>query len=155
MKFSVKLDYSVVALLDLGLFGREGPVQLRHIAKRQGLSFRFLEQVMTCLKKAGLVESARGAHGGYRLAKPPEAIRVGDVLQAVEGPLALMDCMVDPHLCVSSEGIRIEDCIVREVWGEVRSSMLNALNSITLAEMCDRHHKRQERTAVQAQLAQN
>lgn len=155
MKFSVKLDYSVVALLDLGLFGHEEPVHLRHIAKRQGLSLRFLEQVMTCLKKAGLVESVRGAHGGYRLAKPPEAIRVGDVLQAVEGPLALMDCQVNPHVCVGGDGVKVEDCIVRGVWGEVRSSMLNVLNSITMAEMCDRYRKRQERAAVQVQLAQN
>lgn len=155
MKFPVRLDYGVVALLDLGLYGQDEPVQLRHIAKRQGLSLRFLEQVMTSLKKAGLVESLRGAHGGYRLARPPEAIRVGDILQAVEGPLALMDCQVNPHACIGGEDVKVEDCIVRGVWGEVRSSMLNVLNSITMAEMCDRHRKRQEHMALQAQLAQN
>src|SRR3972149_8149431 len=88
MYFSAKGEYGIMAVLDLALTNGADPVQAKAIADRQGIPLRFLEQILSALKHAGLVESSRGAHGGYRLTKPAEDIRVGDVIQAVDGPIA-------------------------------------------------------------------
>ncbi|TLY25571.1 MAG: Rrf2 family transcriptional regulator [Nitrospirae bacterium] len=89
MYFSAKGEYGIMAVLDLALANGSAPVQAKAIADRQGIPLRFLEHILSALKHAGLVESARGAHGGYRLAKPASEIRIGDVIQAVDGPIAM------------------------------------------------------------------
>src|SRR5438445_9793655 len=89
MYFSAKGEYGIMAVLDLALTNGSAPVQAKAIADRQGIPLRFLEHILSALKHAGLVESERGAHGGYRLAKPASEIRIGDVFQAVEGPIAI------------------------------------------------------------------
>src|SRR5438445_5098612 len=89
MYFSAKGEYGIMAVLDLALANGSAPVQAKTIADRQGIPLRFLEQILSALKHAGLVESARGAHGGYRLAKPASEIRIGDVIQAVDGRIAM------------------------------------------------------------------
>src|SRR2546426_5923100 len=86
MYFSAKGEYGIMAVLDLALANGSAPVQAKAIADRQGIPLRFLEHILSALKHAGLVESERGAHGGYRLAKPASEIRIGDVIQAVDGP---------------------------------------------------------------------
>src|SRR3989442_14540960 len=89
MYFSAKGEYGIMAVLDLALANGSAPVQAKAIADRQGIPLRFLEHILSALKHAGLVESARGARGGYRFAKPAGAIRIGDVVQAVDGPIRL------------------------------------------------------------------
>src|SRR2546428_11308318 len=89
MYFSAKGEYGIMAVLDLALANGSAPVQAKAIADRQGIPLRFLEHILSALKHAGLVESERGAHGGYRLAKPASEIRIGDVIQAVDGPIAM------------------------------------------------------------------
>src|SRR3989475_3483114 len=89
MYFSAKGEYGIMAVLDLALANGAAPVQAKTIADRQGIPLRFLEHILSALKHAGLIESARGAHGGYRLAKPASEIRIGDVIQAVDGPIAM------------------------------------------------------------------
>src|SRR5437867_13144084 len=89
MYFSAKGEYGIMAVLDLALANGAAPVQAKTIADRQGIPLRFLEHILSALKHAGLVESARGAHGGYRLAKPAREIRMGDVTQPVDGPIAI------------------------------------------------------------------
>src|SRR2546425_10468307 len=89
MYFSAKGEYGIMAVLDLALANGSAPVQAKTIADRQGIPLRFLEHILSALKHAGLVESARGAHGGYRLVKPASEIRIGDVIQAVDGPIAM------------------------------------------------------------------
>ena len=92
MKLSTKGRYGLRALIDLALYSETEPVSINTIAERQGLSERYLEQLMALLKKNGIVKSIRGASGGYSLAKPASEISVGDILRALEGNLEPVDC---------------------------------------------------------------
>ena len=94
MKLSTKGRYSVTALYELALHYGEGVVPLKTIAKTQGISENYLEQLMVPMRRAGLVESVRGAQGGYTLALPPEEVTIGRIITAVEGPIALVDCLL-------------------------------------------------------------
>lgn len=85
MRISSRGEYGVRALFDLALHYGEGPVALKTVAERQGISEHYLEQLMGALRKAGLVNSVRGAQGGYELAAPPARIRIGDIIGALEG----------------------------------------------------------------------
>lgn len=133
MKFSAKGEYGIRAILDVALYGKDNPVQVKEIAKRQFIPERFLEQVMASLKKAGLVRSLRGAQGGYVLAKPSADISLADVIQAIEGLIAPMECVSDeiPNCCDQSEL-----CVIRDVWKNVQTSIVDALDSITVEDIC-------------------
>ena len=92
MKLSTKGRYGLRALIDLAQHGGEGPVSITSIAERQEISERYLEQLMSKLKKAGIIQSIRGAQGGYVLAKELEEVSVGEVLRALEGDLNPVEC---------------------------------------------------------------
>lgn len=140
MKFSVKSDYAVIAAIDLALNYGEGPLQVRTISKRQGISEKFLEQVMNDLKKAGLVESIRGSQGGYILAHPPEKISLAMVLEAIEGNFAPMNCVArDIKGTCWQETL----CVVKDVWEDIKLSIKGILDSVTLKEMCERKIKKE------------
>ncbi len=140
MKFSVKSDYAVIAAIDLALNYGEGPLQVRTISKRQGISEKFLEQVMNDLKKAGLVESIRGSQGGYILAHPPEKISLAMVLEAIEGNFAPMNCVAsDMKGSCWQETL----CVVKDVWEDIKLSIKGILDSVTLKEMCERKIKKE------------
>jgi Rrf2 family protein len=89
VRLSSKARYAIRAVFDLAFHGRGEPLQVRDIAERQAIPPRFLEQIFQDLKRAGLVQSKRGPRGGYRLAKRPAELRLGDVMRAVEGPVNL------------------------------------------------------------------
>ena len=92
MKLSTKGRYGLRAIVDLASNSQDGAVCISSIAQRQNLSESYLEQLMSLLRKAGIIESVRGAGGGYRLARPPEQISVGEILRALEGNLNLVEC---------------------------------------------------------------
>jgi len=121
--FSTKGRYALRVMADLA--NHEGWVSLGDIAERQGISRKYLEQVMALLLKAGYVESTRGKSGGYRLARPAEEYTLGNILRAVEGTLAPVACLD----CTSGEICpRVEDCPTVDVWrdlGSVTSAYLN------------------------------
>ena len=94
MKISTKGRYSVTALYELALRYGEGAVSLKSIATSQGLSENYLEQLMAPLRRAGIVKSVRGAQGGYMLARDPKEITIGEIITTVEGPIALVDCLL-------------------------------------------------------------
>ncbi|TYP59900.1 RrF2 family transcriptional regulator [Thermosediminibacter litoriperuensis] len=139
MKLSTKGRYGLKAMFDLAVNYGEGPIPLKSIADRQNISEHYLEQLMMILRKAGLVKSVRGAQGGYMLARKPAEITVGDVLRVLEGPIGLVDCVLeqDPLECDKAE-----NCIMRIVWEKIRDSMVAAMDSITLQDMCDEAEKR-------------
>jgi len=137
MYFSAKGEYGIMAVLDLALANGSAPVQAKTIADRQGIPLRFLEHILSALKHAGLVESARGAHGGYRLAKPASEIRIGDVIQAVDGPIA-MPARVLPRLRNGNGHRTSHGSLVQGVWEEVKASVLDTLNRTTVADLCRR-----------------
>lgn len=133
MKLSTRAHYGLKAIFDLAQhFGPE-PVSVKNIAERQNLSEHYLEQLIAMLKKAGLVKSFRGSQGGYTLARDPAGITVGEVVRALEGPIA-------PVFCVSEESPgdcdEADYCITRTVWARVRDGIAGVMDSITLEDMC-------------------
>ena len=124
-------------MLDLALHYGEGPILLRDIAERQGISEKYLWQLINPLKTTGLVNSQRGAHGGYVLGKAPEAISLKAILQILEGPLCLVDCVDNPALCE-----RAPSCISRDIWGDASKSMQQTLEDTTLAAMVERQKEK-------------
>lgn len=135
MRISTRGEYGVRAMLDLALHHGEGPVPLKTIASRQSISEHYLEQLMGALRKAGLVNSIRGAQGGYRLAEEPSETRVGDILRALEGPIAPMECVEDNKACSCDQS---PYCVTRGLWKRLRETMEELLDKTTL------EHLRQE-----------
>lgn len=135
MKLSTKGRYGVAAMYDLALHFGQGPISLKSVAIRQGISEHYLEQLMGTLRKAGFVKSVRGAQGGYTLTKDPKAISVGDIIRIMEGPIAPVDCLLsdadDNEYCE-----RACACVTRGVWAKVRDSISSVLDSISLADLC-------------------
>ena len=140
MFFTTKAEYGVRLLIELGRQGRESPVSLKAIADAEGLPLAYLERIVALLKRAGLVDSTRGAHGGYHLARAPEDIAMDEVLLALEGSLAPMECFVDDrsedgrvlcsHLDDSGRG-----CATKLLWTRVQMGVLRTLADTTLAEL--------------------
>jgi Rrf2 family protein len=140
MKISAKSEYGLIALIDVANhFGSE-PIQVRNIANRYNIPERFLEQIMTTLKKAGLVRSIRGSHGGYQLAKTPWEITLGDALKALDGDISPMYCVSeDSKEQCSKERL----CTIKDVWEEIRGCIQKTLSSITLKDMCNKKMERE------------
>jgi len=133
MHLSAKGEYGVLAILALCLNGGQDPVQVKTIAHKERIPLKFLEQVMNLLKRQGLVESVRGPHGGYRLSRSPEQIRLGEVLQAIEGP------MIDPMLSHQKASPASDGKVVlSEAWVGANASMQGHLDSISFQDLCDR-----------------
>ncbi|MBI2861700.1 MAG: Rrf2 family transcriptional regulator [Chloroflexi bacterium] len=131
MKVSMRSDYGIRALVDLALHYGLGAVQSRDIAVRQGVPESYLDQLMTVLRKAGLIRSTRGPQGGHVLARPPTEITIADTVLALEGSLAPIDCL-------ESEQCPQPDCIQREVWQRVQVATQDILRSITIADLAER-----------------
>ena len=129
LRLSTKTRYGLRAIIDLAKYYGKGPVMARAIAEEEGISENYLEQIMDPLKKSGLVRSVRGARGGSVLAKPPGNIRVKEVIEALEGPVLLVDCLYDPNLCERSKS-----CIARLFWERLRDNIVDFLNSWTLED---------------------
>jgi len=141
MKLSTRGRYATRALLDLALHHGEEPVLLKDIAQRQQISLRYLEHLITPLIAGGIVRSTRGPRGGVSLAKPPEEIRLSDVIQLLEGSIAPVECVNNPGICTRSEL-----CATRDIWGELKKAMNGVLQSTTLQDLVERQ-KRKERPA--------
>ena len=133
MKLSTKGHYGLKAMFDLAQHYGSDPIPLNSVAERQNLPENYLEQIIAVLRKAGLVKSVRGAQGGYILAKSPVEIKVGDVIRAMEGPIAPVECVseLEPAECDNADF-----CITRTVWARVRDSIVEVLDSISLGDMC-------------------
>lgn len=132
MRLSTRGHYGLKAMFDLAEHYGSEPIPLKTVAERQNISDNYLEQLIAVLRKAGLVKSVRGAQGGYILAREPGNITVGDIIRAMEGPIAPVDCVseVEPTECDQAES-----CITRMVWARVRDSLAEVMDSITLADM--------------------
>ena len=110
-----------------------GPMSIATIARESSVPYAYLEQLIAPLRKAGLVESKRGAQGGYLLTRSPENVRIGDVYRVMEGPVAPMDCVsedISEQTCPLIDG-----CQTRPVWLKVRDSIVEAIDSMTLADL--------------------
>lgn len=133
MKLSTKGRYGLRAVLDLALNSETDAVSISSIAERENISISYLEQLIAKLKKAGIVNSIRGAQGGYVLAKPAEEISVGDILRALEGDLNPVDCaeVIGGEVSCSSSDL----CVTKYVWKRISDSINNAVDEIMLSEL--------------------
>ena len=137
MKLSTKGRYGVRLMVDLALRYGEGPILLKDIAERQEISEKYLWQLISPLKNAGLINSTRGAHGGYNLAKPPAQITLKEIVLPLEGSMCLVECVDNPSLCS-----RANTCVSRDVWHEVSEKILQTLESVTLENLVEKQkHK--------------
>ena len=139
MRLSTKAQYGTRAMLDLAIRSGEGPVLVKDIARRQGFSARYLEQLLLSLKAAGLVRATRGARGGFSLARSPSEINLSEIVQIMEGSIAPVECVDDAGVCS-----RADLCIIREVWGEMKRAMNGVLESITLQDLVERQKSKEQ-----------
>ncbi len=139
LQFSAKGEYAVLAILSLSLHADGSPLQVKTIARNEEISVRFLEQVMSLLKKKGLVESVRGAHGGYFLARSPEQISLGEVLQAVDGPISVIDSTVGENGKAGTSRL-----VLREVWSEMNETIKAQLHAISFESLSERKREKEE-----------
>jgi len=119
--------------MDIAAHQGKGPVTLNDIAERQGISVKYLWQVINPLKTAGLLNVTRGAKGGYVLARRPESITMLEIMTTLEGPISLVDCIAEPGTCN-----HIDTCIARTVWMDVNRVVEKELKSITLDDILHR-----------------
>lgn len=137
MKLSTKGRYGARASIELAIRYGEGPVMVREIAENQDISERYLEHILNTLRASGLVRSTRGARGGYELARHPSAITLGDIISSLEGPMDIVSCTGDMN-CP-----KISQCVMCEVWCDIKNSIESILNNYTLQDAAERHRQLQ------------
>ncbi len=136
MKLSTRGRYSTRLMLELSLRYNTGPVLLKDISISQDISLKYLGQLIIPLKIAGLIKSTRGSHGGYFLARPPEKIKLSEILTAVEGSLDIAECIKSPEICYRSK-----NCVARKIWEKASKQFYDVFKSITLKDMLRQQKK--------------
>lgn len=136
MRLTTKGRYAVTAMLDLALNSTQGPITLADISKRQGISLSYLEQLFSRLRKKGLVDSARGPGGGYRLSRDAHQIAVADVITAVDENVDATRCQGKQNCQGSNE------CLTHELWVDLSEQIHDFLSKISLGELVDRSNDR-------------
>jgi len=149
--FTTKAEYGVRLMVELGRQAKDGSgaaISLKVIAAAEALPLAYLERIVALLRKAELVESTRGAHGGYRLARPAEAITMDDVILALEGSVAPMNCFVDDtegpatsRILCSHEADSGRGCATKLLWMRVQGGVMEKLAQTTLAELVEFSHR--------------
>lgn len=138
MKLSTRGRYGLRAMIDMAQSEDKSPIATHTIAERQGISERYLEQLMVPLKRAGLVKSVRGSQGGYVLGRKPGDITAGDIIRVLEGPIAPVECVSEhnPEICERSDY-----CVTRILWAKVRDSIAEVLDSYSLNDLAQESQK--------------
>jgi len=139
MKLSTRGQYGTRALLELALHREEEPVLLKDIAQSQQISLPYLQHLIAPLIAGGIVRSTRGAKGGISLVKPPEQIRLSEVIQLLEGSTAPVECVDNPKICRRSES-----CVSRDIWSELKKVTDRVLESITLQDLVERQKGKEQ-----------
>ncbi|GAA5436327.1 HTH-type transcriptional regulator CymR [Deinococcus aquaticus] len=143
MWVSTKAQYGLRALIEIARRGGEA-VPLKDVSERQGISQHYLEQIASNLRRAGFIKSIRGAHGGYRLARPAHEINAYDVVTAMEGSIAPVQCVEDDHVC-NSQNV----CGTQDLWYRVDSALRDVLGGTTLADLIEESDRQQHARLVQ------
>ena len=141
MKVSRRSTYGIMAVIDLAMNAKEAPVQARAIARRQAIPIKFLEQVLHAMKRAGIIDSLRGAQGGYRLLREPSTLSVADVLEVLEGPVFHRVI----HDSLSAGHQPKQDQLLGHVWNQVAQAEHDVLQKITIDELVDRQREIDDR----------
>ena len=133
MKISTKGRYGLRVLLDVALHEDDGVVSLRDISRRQAISQKYLWQVVTPLKAAGLLRAVRGTQGGYALARAPADSSLHDIVKILEGADSIVDCVGSPDACERSV-----DCVARGAWLQIEEQLDSALKAVTLKSLVEK-----------------
>jgi Rrf2 family protein len=146
MKLSLRGEYALRSLVVLGLNYGRNVLRIQAISEQQNIPKRFLEQILNDLKSAGIVESRRGMAGGYRLSKPPDQISLATVIRHIEGPLAPVSCVSEKFYsrCSCPDESK---CSIRSVMKDVREAIVQILEGVTVAELCQRARQLEGRPA--------
>ena len=143
MWVSTKAQYGLRALIEIGR--RDGQaVPLKDVAERQGISQHYLEQIASNLRRAGFIRSVRGAHGGYRLARPAAEINAYDVVTAMEGSIAPVSCVEDDHVCDKGSV-----CGTIDLWHRVDAALRDVLGGTSLADLIADSERQEHARLVQ------
>jgi Rrf2 family protein len=140
MMFSTKAEYGVRVMIALGRRRGQGPVSLAEIADTENLPLGYLEHLVAGLRKAELVRSTRGAHGGYELSRPARKITMAEVVNALEGTVTPMQCFTEPatgRVLCNHELDGYDHCATRLLWTRVQGGVMRALEKTTLQELVD------------------
>ncbi|MDD4370992.1 MAG: Rrf2 family transcriptional regulator [Anaerostipes sp.] len=135
MKLSTKGRYGLRAIIDIAEYGEAVPVSISAVSKRQGITVRYLEQLLPKLRKAGFIQSIRGAQGGYVMAKETNQISVGDILRALEGDLFLVDCYEVTGEGEQCQGARF--CVTKTVWKKINDSIKDTVDNMYLSDLVE------------------
>ena len=135
MKLSSKGRYGIRAIFDIAFHNHGEATQIKDIAERQAIPPRFLEQIFQDLKRAGLVASRRGPRGGYQLAKAPAEIRLGDIVRALEGPIAVSAPKDESQ---TQEGDATSRAVTEEAFEEVSRRIEACFDEVTIEDLCER-----------------
>ncbi len=130
LRLSTKGQYGVRAMYEIARGYPERPVNIREISERQDVSIHYLEQILSKLRRAGLIRSVKGPGGGYLLSKMPEEISISDILLELEGPLAITSCLNPEEGCV-----RVEICVTHLLWKALGRQIEDFLNTVTLGDL--------------------
>ena len=144
MKISTRGRYALRLMLDIAVNAATRPVSIKDIARRQGISDKYLEQIISILNGAGFVRSVRGAQGGYTLTKRPDEYTVGKILRLTEGSLA-------PVACVAEDAVpcdKVETCATIEVWRRLNDAINNVVDNITLADLVEWQNNNSENYSI-------
>ncbi len=133
MRISTKGRYALRLMLDIATNGTEKPVSIKDVAKRQEISDKYLEQIISILNSAGYVRSIRGAQGGYVLRKEPKEYTVGMILRLTEGSLSPVACVEEDALPCE----RVDNCATIEVWRRLNTAINGVVDSITLEDLME------------------
>ena len=136
MKISTKGRYGLRILMDLAIHQSEKPRLIRDIAKSQQISEKYISRLVIALRRAGMVRSVRGVNGGFHLAMKPETITLLDVIEVMEGPLSIVDCVSTPRGCAHSP-----TCAPREVWCKLNEDIRSLMRGTTLADILATYDK--------------
>ena len=137
MKISTKGRYALRLMLDIALHGTEEPVRVKDIAKRQDISAKYLEQIISVLVRADYVKSVRGPQGGYRLTRNPEEYKVGMILRLTEGNMSPVDCLAGEI----NECPRQGECVTLRLWKEMDLAIKGVIDKYTLADLVEWHQE--------------
>lgn len=131
MRISTKGRYAIRLMLDLAMNASGDPIRLKDVARRQDISEKYLEQIISILNKAGFVRSVRGPQGGYTLQWPPEEYTAGMILRLTEGSLSPVECVDDTNACCARE----DNCATRILWKKLDDAINDVVDHVTLEDL--------------------
>ena len=130
MRITKATEYAILAVTYLAKKGKEGPIGLDEIAKKQKVPKSFLAKIAQILTRAGIMRSHRGLKGGFSLAKPASSITLRDIIERIEGPIALEECIINPKECFQSR-----NCALHKIWRKAQNRLLEVLDGASIADL--------------------